>query len=444
MFEVDRAIVKALFQKDLYHSDLHDKVNEICQRKVAEAVFNDALIRLRSQDRNIILRDVETEGRPRTKYKLSEKARQEYTFNTLKLDSSKKIEQRHQKQTTTNGSLAEESKQEHMYHLLFFFGTSYNPVYKLDTEEALQEFLAGIDISSDDLRIVEDDVPRVTRTARTWPYTLYVPIDERLSVLPVTAITPPYVISITRYKTPVSGLTLWKERYRYIEFDNEEIIRPELKKIRTKLKELRVRNLAIELHRYIVNGIAVSDLLNQDRHMFQHLNLSKEEVKRAFYLLKEKGLIRPACVFQKEERYEIADDMLAKVVAACWELFYTLFEGLTLTWIYLRGRKDKEREWLYRFCGGKVAEDVFRVCYYYRSSLPRADKRKDFQRKVKDEVGRLKRKAIDDIEEIKIKHATTIEKYYFPLDSLISLIFPPWLQEEQDEGKKKRSIRNLG
>src|SRR5215216_4662090 len=135
MFEVDRAIVEALFQKDLYHSDIHDKVNEICQRKVAEAVFNDALIRLRKQNRNIILRDVETEGRPRTKYRLSEKARQEYTFKTLKLGSNKKIEQTYQKQTATNGSLTEESKWEQMYHLLFFFGTSYRPVYKLDTEE---------------------------------------------------------------------------------------------------------------------------------------------------------------------------------------------------------------------------------------------------------------------------------------------------------------------
>jgi len=177
--------------------------------------------------------------------------------------------------------------------------------------------------------------------------------------------------------------------------------------------------------------------------MFQHINLGEEEVKRAFYLLKEKGLIRPACEIKKEERYEIADDMLAKVVAVCWEVFYTLLEGLTLTWIHLRRRNDKEREWLYSFCGTKTAEDVFRVCYYYRSSLPRADKDEDFRQRVIEHVISLKRKAIDDIEEIKTKHAATIEKYYFPLDSLVNLIFPPWLQEEQDEEKKKSSKRNL-
>jgi len=170
--------------------------------------------------------------------------------------------------------------------------------------------------------------------------------------------------------------------------------------------------------------------------MFQHINLGKEEVKRTFELLKEKGLIKSAYVFQREERYDIADERLAKVITACWEVFYTLLEAFQLTWIYTRRRNDKERERLSIFYGRKGAEDIFRNCYSYRSNLSQDDKGEAFQRKVGKEVGSLKRQAIDDIKEIKRKHATTIEKYYFPLDSLISLIFPSWFQEEEKEKKK--------
>jgi hypothetical protein len=65
MLEVDRAIVEALFEKDLYYNELYFKVNEICKRKIADSVFDSGLKRL--QERNKISRNVETEARPRTK-----------------------------------------------------------------------------------------------------------------------------------------------------------------------------------------------------------------------------------------------------------------------------------------------------------------------------------------------------------------------------------------
>jgi hypothetical protein len=158
--------------------------------------------------------------------------------------------------------------------------------------------------------------------------------------------------------------------------------------------------------------------------VFQHINLSKEGVKRAFALLKEKGLIRLAFVFQEEERYDIADEKLAKVIASCWQVFNTVLEALIMTWLYVRESRDTERKWLSILYGIRISDELFRKFYYYRKNCPQDNEEKSFRQHVEEEVRNLIIKAIDDVEQIKTKHSITIEKYHFPLDSLINLILP--------------------
>lgn len=198
-------------------------------------------------------------------------------------------------------------------------------------------------------------------------------IDETLQVEPIDAITPPYRLSITTYDIPKSEIRIWKETYSYFDYND------------------------------------------------------------TIDLLKQKGIIRWVYTFRGESRFSIADEFLSKAIIDCWNVFGIIDEITILTLKYLRRSSKEERNRMRYFHGEEMSDEIFRSFYNYRHLSINTHKKKDFIERIEREVKELSLKANEEIEEIKMRHSDTIKKYHFPLNSLIQLVYPEYLQKSHNK-----------
>ncbi len=447
---LDKSIIRALnADSELSYNEIHRRVNKD-YRMVADTVLSYHLQILEQQKKYISGRIIRDKG-VRVYYSLTDKARQQYQFGVLEFSPTitkegkiKKI-----KGNKFQTEETEESKRKKMYMLLFFIGTVNHPIYLPKSKKEFQDFLSEIGLADivnehDDIDIWLKQIPKrseriilATNTETQLSDTLFLPIDDNVQALPIPSITPPYRLFITLYSVPMHRVTFWKEEYAYFDYSSEyekEAWRPELEEFRKQIKKktVKAKNITVEAYRYTVPGISISDLLNKDRSFaFEYIDINQQEAQEAFSLLKENGLLKAEFEFMGETRYSIADESLIEVISACGDVSVTLYDAMTMTWFYIRGPTELERQWLATFFGHKTADHLFRNCYSYRkgdvsSSISlEANKQQDFISYVQQCIKNLKKKATADIKAIRSKYADRIAKYMFPLDDLIEVISPP-------------------
>jgi len=258
-------------------------------------------------------------------------------------------------------------------------------------------------------------------------------IDKELAVWPLSYVTPPYRLSVTRYEPISGGIKIWKERYAYFDYNEHTSIRIELNKIRQKMKSGfdGGSNIQLYLYRYTLPGISAADLLNHKRFVFEHIDLTGEEVQKALAFLLEKKMIRKVLEFAKEPRFSIAEPALEEVIADCWDILQIVREIAFTTWMYLRKPNELERKWLAVFYGNEKSEEIFRSYYYYRKRWKLKVKQdKEFSVSVQSGIKKLKVEVQRNIDNLYKKcNNDTIKAYGFPLDKLIELIYPEMLRQ---------------
>jgi hypothetical protein len=348
--EIDRNIIKALSEYEILSSqDLKDKIEskDYLNRTLSPDTYSSHMKNLVAE--KVLEKNFENprHGLKWIFYSLTESAKEEYLFQILEIKSktkNKKIDLKKE---------SDEEKRQKMYHLLFFLETQDHPVYELHTDQQLEDFLSKVNVAKNELKVEGEEI-RAAFTTSWAPYRRLIPIDETLNVEPITSITPPYRVFITRYKLPNSYVRIWEERYAYYDYAGETAVRKELEGLKKKIEGLRDSNVSISLWRYAVPGISMSDLLNYKRYLFKHIYFTWDEAQRAFDLLKQKEIIKPVCVFFDEIRYSITDQALREVIIDCWNVFGTIEEIMMLTWLYLRKPKDREIKHATAFYGYKT------------------------------------------------------------------------------------------
>ena len=151
-----------------------------------------------------------------------------------------------------------------------------------------------------------------------------------------------------------------------------------------KVETLNKRNIP-EGRSYVYTctlpGLSITDILEaRDKPAFWHINFTQPEVQDAFELLLNEGMLRPMAFSPNgEERYDVYDSSVKKFLEGCWGLYNLVYSLTDLIWNKVRA--------------------------------PTTDEIKRYAKYLKE------------------KYAKVIEKYEFPFDDLLEVIYPKCMQQ---------------
>ena len=184
------------------------------------------------------------------------------------------------------------------------------------------------------------------------------------------------------------------------------------------------------VYQYIVPGLSKIDILeSHNKPAFGHINFTEEEVQNLFDSLRneEDPMFRVVAFdHDGEPRYDVSDQSLRELLDTCYKI-NNLARFLTQQiWKCSRKPTDDERKWLELLEGKQRAEELCRIFYEKRKHL-KNDRRlvKGFEEEMKVCINKLNRLMLIR----KKNYASIIEKYQFPLDELMEIINPKFLQQ---------------
>jgi DNA-binding HxlR family transcriptional regulator len=435
---IDRTIIKALYDNNTLSANELRRHVERSYKKVGPSVFFDHIKHLMKQE-SIGKNDTGRRG-CKVYYFLTEKSKETYRVGILEV-TTKNVDTNAKHRQRIRNSFEKENEElmrQKMYLLLFFFGTVDHPVYELRSEREINRFLSRFGLSMNDLKPIEEGFGRngLLRATITTPLMIYRPkivVDNKLAVWPLSEVTPPYKLYIKRYEPILGKIKFWRELYAYFDYEDVTSIRPELNKIKHMIKNgfKGCSNIRLYLYRYTLPGISADDLLNHERFVFEHINLTREEVQKALTLLLEKRILYEVLKFEGHQRFSIADPALEEVIFDCWEILQKVREIAFSTWMYLRKPNELERKWLAVFYGNEKSESILRRYYNYRKNFQVVVRKdKEFTETLESGNRKLKGEVRESIDELYKKcEKGIIKEYGFPIDILIELIYPETLRQ---------------
>jgi DNA-binding HxlR family transcriptional regulator len=179
-----------------------------------------------------------------------------------------------------------------------------------------------------------------------------------------------------------------------------------------------------------VPGLSKSDILeSRNKPAFWHINFTENEIEGLFDSLRnEKDPMFRVVAFDHdgEPRYDVSNELLRELLDTCYKI-KNFAEFLTQQiWKYLRKPTDDERKWLELVGGKQHAEKLCRILYEKRKHLKNDRQQvKGIEEEMKVCFNKLNKLMLI----IKKNYANIIEKYQFPLDGLMEIIYPKFLQQ---------------
>ena len=317
------------------------------------------------RDKNLIDRQDSKERGKKVYYFLSEKAKQEQRLKILQFKSQEgKINLKRE---------SDEGRRQKLYFLMLLFLQNWKPVYGV---EGLNIILEDANISEKDL-IVEKKKKEVQG-------------DQ-------------HIVS-TMFK-PISGLVIRKQEI---------------------FKESNKENYRVE-YNCVLPGVSIDEILkDSNRIAFKHNKFRRTEVEDTLDLARKEGLLK-LIKFGDDFRYIVADDALENLLRECWCLYSAIFYKMERKWKFICSPTKEECKWLELFHGTKKANKIRIDAYHHRHSLS-IKKKKKYLKKVKEEVKILEQDIIEYIAELRRQYDKTIEKYQFPIEKILEVIYPRSIQ----------------
>ncbi len=202
-----------------------------------------------------------------------------------------------------------------------------------------------------------------------------------------------------------------------------------------KVETLNKRNIPEErsyVYTCKLPGLSITDILEARNNMaFWHMKFTEPEVQESFNLLRDEGMFRPiAFSLNGELRYDVYDPSVKMFLEDCWELHKLVFFLTDLIWKKIRALTTDEIKWVEQHSGTQTANKIRRNTYIERSKHFRKVKNKNiYLKKAWSKITEYNNELKRCIEYHKEKYAEVIEKYQFPFDDLLEIIYPKCLQQ---------------
>ena len=401
--QIDKVILTELTASPtLSFNELYHK---ICgsYKKISRDAFNFHVKKLKDNG-SINARD---SGRRGTKvyYFLTESTKQDYQANLAedqKGDESQELDE-------VNRYLVERFNK--LFQLFFFIESGHSIEHKLCSEQELDDFLSKINLSKKDLMVdsVSSDGDRESQN------TVY------------------FNRTITTFKD-ISGIKIWKEDhyYRHLPKWLSRGSAAQLYEAFGDHNRNQEQGKPGYVYYYTLPGVAPSDLLDNGRHLFEHINFTDAEVRKAFILLEKWGMINSITNnLLGEKRYSIiAEESLRILIREYWSILQNIKWKMGTIWKYVRKPTSEERKWLEVFYGEIYANESFQSDNYERHLL-KTNKKEHVAtiNYMKQKISEANLKISQSIKNLEKNYSDMFKKYPFPLNELREMIYPKHIQD---------------
>jgi DNA-binding PadR family transcriptional regulator len=202
-----------------------------------------------------------------------------------------------------------------------------------------------------------------------------------------------------------------------------------------KVETLNKRNISEErsyVYTCTIPGLSITDILEaRNKPAFWHINFTKPEVQDAVEFLRYEGMLRPIAFSPNgEERYDVNDPSVKIFLEDCWELYGIVFFLTDLIWKKIRAPTTDEKKWVEQHHGTLAANKILQNTSIERyKHFKKIKNKKLYLRRAWPTIIDHNDEIKKALEHLKKKHANVIEKYQFPFDDLLELIYPNCLQQ---------------
>ena len=200
-----------------------------------------------------------------------------------------------------------------------------------------------------------------------------------------------------------------------------------------KIETLDKRENPIErscAYKYDIPGLSKTDILeSRNKPAFWHINFTEYEIQNMFDSLHNESkdpMIRVVAFDHNgEPRYDVSDPSLRELLDVYWDIYNLVYSITEVIWKCVRRPTEDERRWLELLRGTQNADKIRRIFYEKRKRLKNEPL---FIKKTEERMKVCNNKINNLILDLKKTYADVIEKYQFPCDELLEIIYPKFLQ----------------
>jgi hypothetical protein len=175
-----------------------------------------------------------------------------------------------------------------------------------------------------------------------------------------------------------------------------------------------------------IPGFTLDELFNIAQS--RNFGYTKDEIKEAFDTLRNKKYIEEICIYRKETRYGIKDPRLFHLIIDLSLMENSIMKKMWITWIYKRSITKDERKWLVFFQGINEYEEDMKNLKKDKIQYKKLKPNVEFQKQITKEIIKLDKTIARDFRRIKRDYLSEIEKYNFPYEKFIDVLYPEIVQ----------------
>jgi hypothetical protein len=169
-------------------------------------------------------------------------------------------------------------------------------------------------------------------------------------------------------------------------------------------------------------GFTLDELFNIAQS--RNFGYTKDEIKEAFDTLRNKKYIDKSCIYRKQTRYGIKDPRLFHLIVELSLVENSIMDKMWLIWIYKRSITKDERKWLVFFWGINRYEKEMNNLKKDKIEYKKMKSTDEIQKQITKEIIKLDKLITGDFRAIKRAFLPEIEKYNFPYEKFIDVLYP--------------------
>ena len=172
----------------------------------------------------------------------------------------------------------------------------------------------------------------------------------------------------------------------------------------------------------LIPGFTLEELLNSEQ--LRNFGYTNDEIKEAFDTLRNKKYIEKIWTYKNEPRYGTNDQYFHELIVNLYLIQNAIISKMMKIWVCKRQIQNDEKKWILFFNGIKEFKEIMTKIKDYKLQYRKMKNKKEVQKEIAKEIIQLDKKITREFRSLKGTFSTEIEKYQFPFEKFIDILYP--------------------